>query len=93
MDLKYKFIQPRNSLKTVLRKSLKSLSCRLSASGIQLKFSISFNNLLIIELAAPLASGGNNSDIMSKGIGPYPIEKAMINKQSELNGKKWIFDA
>ena len=44
----------------------------------------------MIELAIPLASGENNSDINSNGIGPNPMEIPKINKQSDINGKKLI---
>ena len=47
----------------------------------------------MIELAIPLASGENNSDINSNGIGPNPMEIPKINKQSDINGKKLIWNA
>ena len=46
--------------------------------------------LLVIELAIPLASGENNSDIKSNGMGPNPMENPKINIQSDINGKKLI---
>ena len=49
--------------------------------------------ILVIELAIPLASGENISDIKSNGIGPNPIEKPKINIQSDINGKMLIPNA
>ena len=46
-----------------------------------------------MELASPLTSGENNSDIKSNGMGPKPMENAIINMHSELRGINSIFNA
>ena len=40
-----------------------------------------------IELATPLASGLNNSDIINQGIGPNPNENEKKKTQTDTKGK------
>ena len=43
-----------------------------------------------IELATPLASGLNNSDIINQGIGPNPNENEKKKTQTDTRGKGLI---